>query len=386
MGKGRRKSSPVLRRTHMRPRILVFFGTRPEALKLAPVIRALDKEPSFDLKTVLTAQHRQMIDQVLKLFRIKADVDLNLMTKNQTLASLSKKLLTRLTDVFQKLKPDLVMVQGDTTTAFMVSLAAFYEKIPVAHIEAGLRSWNKYHPFPEEINRRLISHLADYHFAPTAGAKKNLLKEGVEANQITVTGNTIIDSLLWMTKNLKSSYPQLEGIDFTKRIIFLTAHRRENIGTPLVEITKAVKKLAAKFSDIEVVYPVHLNPGVQKIVQSNFANVGRIHLLAPLSYDETVYLMNRSYLILTDSGGIQEEAPVLGKPVLVLREVSERPEGVKAGALKVVGTDPRSIFREASKLLTSQASYRKMARVRNVYGDGKAAPRIVKQLKAWLKK
>ncbi len=386
MGKGRRKSGPVLRRTHMRPRILIFFGTRPEALKLAPVIRALKGEPSFDLKTVLTAQHRQMIDQVLKLFRIKANMDLNLMTKNQTLASLSKKLLARLTDVFQKLKPDLVMVQGDTTTALMVSLAAFYEKIPMAHIEAGLRSWNKYHPFPEEINRRLISHLADYHFAPTAGAKENLLSEGVGADQIRVTGNTIIDSLLWMTKNLKSSYPRFKGIDFSKKMILLTAHRRESIGTPLVEITKAVKKLVAKFSDIEVVYPVHLNPGVQKIVQSNFSGVGRIHLLAPLSYDETVYLMNRSYLILTDSGGIQEEAPALGKPVLVLREVSERPEGIKAGALKVVGTDSRSIFREASKLLTSKASYRKMARVRNVYGDGKAAPRIVKQLKAWLKK
>ncbi len=369
-----------------KPRILVFFGTRPEALKLAPVIRALKADSSIDSKNILTAQHREMIDQVLKLFKIRSDVDLDLMTKNQTLASLSQKLLGRLSDVFRKLKPDLVMVQGDTTTAFMVSLAAFYEKIPVAHIEAGLRSWNKYHPFPEEINRRLISHLADYHFAPTPRAKQNLMEEGIPPRQITVTGNTIIDSLLWMTKNLKSSYPRLRGIDFSKKIILLTAHRRENIGAPLVEITQAVKKLLKKFRDIEVVYPVHLNPGVQKIIRKNFSGIERIHLLPPLSYDETVYLMNKSYLIMTDSGGIQEEAPSLGKPVLVLREVSERPEGIKAGALKIVGTDSKSIVSAAGKLLTSKTSYQKMARVRHVYGDGKAASRIVKQLKVWLKK
>lgn len=386
MGKSRGESSRVLRKPPMKPKILIFFGTRPEALKLAPVVRALEKESAFQTKIILTAQHRQMIDQVLKLFQIKADLDLDLMTEDQTLASLSQKLLTKLTDVFQNEKPDLVMVQGDTTTAFMVALVAFYHQVRVAHVEAGLRSWDKYHPFPEEINRRLITHLGDYHFAPMPAAKKNLLNEGVPANRVLVTGNTIIDSLLWMKKNLKRSYPRLKGIDFSKRIILLTAHRRENIGAPLVRILKAVKKLAAKFPGVEVVYPVHLNPGVQKIVRSHYAASGTIHLLPPLAYDETVFLMNKSYLILTDSGGIQEEAPSLGKPVLVLREVSERPEGIKAGALKVVGTDPETIFLEASKLLTSQASYRKMARVRNVYGDGKAAPKIVKQLKVWLKK
>ncbi len=369
----------------MKKRVVVFLGTRPEALKLAPVIRAMEKDSFFNLRTVLTAQHREMIDQVLQLFKIKVDADLDLMTENQTLASLSQKILTRLGDVFTKLKPDAVLVQGDTTTAFMVSLFAFYEKIPVIHVEAGLRSRNKYHPFPEEINRRLISHLADYHFAPTDRAKRNLLKEGIRPDRITVTGNTVIDSLIWMKKNLKTSYPNLKDIDFSKRLILLTAHRRENIGKPLVNIAKAARELLIRFKDLEIVYPVHLNPGVQKIIRTALNGTPRMHLLEPLPYDETVFLMNKSHLILTDSGGIQEEAPSLGKPVLVLREVSERPEGIKAGALKVVGTETRSIVREATKLLTQDRAYRQMARVRPIYGDGNAANRIVKQLKAWLR-
>jgi UDP-N-acetylglucosamine 2-epimerase (non-hydrolysing) len=368
----------------VRPRIVVFFGTRPEALKLAPVIRALRREPRFEVKTVLTAQHREMIDQVLRLFRIHVDADLDLMKENQTLAGLSQRLLARLDKVFKRFRPNLVVVQGDTTTAFIVSLYAFYHKVPVAHVEAGLRSRNKYHPFPEEINRRLISHLADYHLAPTKKAAQNLLKEGVPAGRIAVTGNTVIDSLFWIRKNLKKSYPRLQKIDGSKRLVLLTAHRRENIGRPLVQIARAVRELSRRFENLEIVYPVHLNPGVQKIVRATLNGSRGIHLLPPLPYDETVYLMNRAYLILTDSGGIQEEAPSLGKPVLVLREVSERPEGVSAGALKVVGTDEKSILREAAKLLSSRSAYVRMAKVRHIYGDGRAARRVVKHLKGWL--
>lgn len=368
----------------MKPRIVVFFGTRPEALKLAPVIRALSRESALEVRTVLTAQHREMIDQVLDLFHLRADADLNLMTENQTLASLSQQLLGRLENVFKKFRPNLVLVQGDTTTAFMVSLFTFYQRISLAHVEAGLRSRNKYHPFPEEINRRLISHLADYHFAPTQEARKNLLEEGVPSQRIRVTGNTVIDSLFWVRKHLRSSYPRLKKIDFSKRVILLTAHRRENIGEPLMEIVRAVRDLKAKFQDLEIVYPVHLNPGVQKIVRKNLDGTAGIHLLPPLPYDETVFLMKKSYLILTDSGGIQEEAPSLGKPVLVLRKVSERPEGIRAGALKIVGTDARSIVLETTRLLNSRSAYAAMAKVRHIYGDGQASLRVVKQLKAWL--
>lgn len=348
------------------------------------MIHALRKERCFDTRTILTGQHRQMTDQVVKLFRLPVDTNLNLMREDQTLASLSGRLLNAFREVFEKFRPNLVLVQGDTTTAFMAALCSFYNRIPVAHVEAGLRSCEKYQPFPEEINRRLISHLSDFHFAPTDSARKNLLREGIAKKQIAVTGNTVIDALYWMRRHLASSYPRFRKVDFSKRVILLTAHRRENIGQPLIEITQAVKKLIARFSDIEVVYPVHLNPGVQRIVRRNLDGEKRVHLFPPIRYDETVFLMNHAYLILTDSGGIQEEAPSLGKPLLVLREVSERPEGVKAGALKIVGTGTSSIVREASRLLTSKRDYWRMARVRNVYGDGKAAARIVRKLKDWL--
>lgn len=368
----------------MKPRVLVFFGTRPEALKLAPVIQAIEGERTLDLRVILTAQHREMIDQVLRLFKVRVNADLDLMKENQTLASLSQRLLSKLEGVFKKFRPRLVMVQGDTTTAFMVSLFSFYHKVPVAHVEAGLRSGNKYHPFPEEINRCLISRLSDYHFAPTREARQNLFREGVPPDRISVTGNTVIDSLLWVRKNLKRTYSRLKKIDFSKRVILLTSHRRENIGRPLEEITKAVREVRKKFPDVEIVYPVHLNPGVQQIVKKNLAGIEGVHLLPPIPYDETVFLMEKSYLILTDSGGIQEEAPCLGKPVLVLREVSERPEGVRAGALKIVGTDAGSIVRETTRLLQSRSAYSRMARVRFIYGDGKASGRIVRKLKAWL--
>ncbi len=384
MGKSGEEGRRVLLQSFMKSRILAFLGTRPEALKLAPVIWAIKNEPGFELQTVRTAQHREMVDQVLRLFKIRADVDLDLMTENQTLGSLSQKLLNRLESVFRKYRPNLAIVQGDTTTAFIVSLFAFYHQIPVAHVEAGLRSQNKYQPFPEEINRRLISHLADYHFAPTSWAKQNLLKEGIPSDRITVTGNTVIDTLCWMRKKLKQAYPRFKSVDFSKRLVLLTAHRRENIGPPLAEIFRAVRELTRQFSDIEVVFPVHLNPGVQKIVHENLNGCRRVHLFPPLAYEETVFLMKKAHLILTDSGGIQEEAPCLGKPVLVLREVSERPEGIQAGALKIVGTRSNKIIRETARLLRSPKAYSRMAKERYIYGDGKASARIVKQLKAWL--
>lgn len=369
----------------MKSRILVFFGTRPEALKLAPVIREIEKEDSFQLRTILTAQHREMIDQVLRLLRLRVDRDLDLMTENQSLASLTQRLFERLGRVFEKFRPTVVVVQGDTTSAFIVALYSFYHQIPIAHVEAGLRTGDKYQPFPEEMNRRLISRLTDFHFAPTSSARINLLREGVPSSRIKVTGNTIIDTLLWVRRELKPSYPLLRRIDFSKRLILLTAHRRENIGLPLVRITRAARELIRRFPDIEIVYPVHLNPGVQQIVRQNLDGMPRMHLLPPLAYDETVLLMEKAYLILTDSGGIQEEAPSLGKPVLVLREISERPEGVRAGALKVVGTRTGVIVEEAGRLLSSKPAYERMAKVRHIYGDGKAASRIVRHLKAWLR-
>ncbi len=369
----------------MKKRVLVFLGTRPEALKLAPVIHALRRDPAFSVRTILTAQHREMLDQVLKLFRVSADLDLNLMTHDQSLASFSGRLFSSLEGVFKKYKPDLIMVQGDTATAFIVSLFAFYQKIPVAHVEAGLRTWDKYQPFPEEMNRRLISHVADFHLAPTREARKNLIKEGIPASRIAVTGNTVIDSLFWMKSRLKSRYPRLGRLNPSRRLVLVTAHRRESIGKPLAQIMKALRELVTLFPDLEVVLPVHLNPSVRKIVHQTLDGTPRIHLVPPLPYDETVYLMTKSHLILTDSGGIQEEAPSLGKPVLVLRQISERPEGIKAGALKVVGTQPRRVVGEAARLLKSKTAYGKMARVRHVYGDGKASSRIVKKLKEWLR-
>ena len=342
----------------MKKRILVFFGTRPEALKLAPVVQALRAEPSFSVRTILTGQHREMIDPALKLFQLKVDADLRLMTPNQTLSSFSKRLLGSLDGVFNQFKPELAVVQGDTTTAFIVGLCAFYHRTPLAHVEAGLRSQSKFEPFPEEINRRLITHLADFHFSPTQEAEQNLLKEGVAPERILVTGNTVVDSLYWV--------------------------RRKSIGRGLVEICRAVKEIVRRFPDLIMVYPAHLNPGVRAIVKKELRRHSRIHILKPLPYDQTVSLMQKSYLIMTDSGGIQEEATALGKPVLVLRNVSERMEGVRAGALRMVGTHSKKIVREAARLLTSHRDYARMARVRHIYGDGRAGIRIVRALRKFL--
>lgn len=357
-------------------KILVVFGTRPEALKLVPVVMAGKKDPRFHIYTCLTGQHREMVDQVMKLFPVKPDFDLNLMSKNQSLGDLTSRIMNSMEKVFAAVKPDAVMVQGDTTTAFVVGLKAFYEKIPVVHVEAGLRSHHKFHPFPEEINRVLLSRISDIHLAPTEEARRNLLKEGIPSQSIFVTGNTVVDALHYMKHALKEKPKAAQ-----KRIVLVTAHRRESFGKPLESVFLALKTLAGKFKDIEIIYPVHLNPKVQASAKKILSGQKNIKLVEPLSYEPFLKLMVRSHIILTDSGGIQEEAPSLGKPVLVLREVSERPDGIKMGVAKLVGTSKEKIVKEASRLLTDPAAYRAMTNSKkNPYGDGKASEKILKTL------
>jgi UDP-N-acetylglucosamine 2-epimerase (non-hydrolysing) len=369
-----------------RRKIVTILGTRPEVIKLAPVIRELQRHCStFDHTIVTTAQHRQMLDQVLEAFAIEPDIDLGLMEPNQDLAGFASRSLLSLSSLLSELKPDAVLVQGDTTTVMTAALAAFYKGIRVGHIEAGLRSFDRYQPFPEEINRRLASCLASAHFAPTARARLNLLREGVSEESIFVTGNTIVDAL--KSISLEASYddPSLTALDSgSGRVLLVTAHRRENHGAPLRSICEALKTLTHRFTDIEVVYPVHLNPVVDGLVREELGKTARVHLINPASYRDLLRLMKRSYLILTDSGGIQEEAPSFHKPVLVLREVTERPELVEANAGKVVGTDARTIVEAASLLLTDAAAYARMSAAENPFGDGHAAERIVDILDRWL--
>jgi len=356
-----------------------IFGTRPEAIKLAPVIKELEKRPNeFDLVVAVTAQHREMLDQVLRLFDIAPDHDLDIMQAEQSIFGVTSRVLLGLEPLLQQEKPDFVLVQGDTTTVMAAALAAFYLKIPVGHVEAGLRTYDKFQPFPEEINRRLVSHIADWHFAPTPGARDNLLREGISADRIVVTGNTVIDALLATVRpDYVFDHPLLSQLDFRKRkVILATTHRRENWGQPIRDICEAIRSLAGKFPDVEIVYAVHLNPKVQRVVKMELEGVERVHLLGPLDYEPFVQLMSRCYLILTDPGGIQEEAPSLNVPVLVLRNVTERPEGLAAGTLKVVGTDRDVIVRETERLLTDQAEYARMASAPNPYGDGQASQRI----------
>lgn len=354
-------------------KILIVFGTRPEALKMAPLILAAKKFPRLKVFTCLTGQHREMVDQVLQLFNLRVDFDLNLMQPGQTLADLTHRLLPQMKEIFKKVQPDVVLVQGDTTTAFVVALGAFYEKLKIGHVEAGLRTFDKYQPFPEEINRVLLSRLADFHFAPTATAAVNLIKEGIPKKQIFMTGNTVVDALNAIKPKLKRN----SMISPESKLVFVTAHRRESFGRPLVAICEAVKRIAALSKDIEVLYPVHLNPEVQKTVHHELGGRERIHLVPPVSYAECLALINQSHLILTDSGGIQEEAPSFKKPVLVMRNVSERGEGVKLGVAKLVGTNTRKIFNEARKLLLDAKAYKRMSASRNPYGDGKAAEKIL---------
>ncbi len=364
-------------------KILFIFGTRPEAIKLAPLIKKFkDNKNIFQTKVCITAQHRSMLDQVLKFFNIKPDFDLNLMKPNQSLFDITINNLKGLENVFNAYHPYLLIVQGDTTTSFVGALAGYYNNIKLVHIEAGLRSGNKYAPFPEEINRILISHLADYHFAATKKAKENLLNEGIKEN-IWVVGNTVIDALfltLVIIKQMDNDifFKFFEFLDFSKKIILVTAHRRESFGRPFENICNALKNIADNNENLEIVYPVHLNPKVNELVNRILKNHKRVHLIKPLDYPYLLWLMSKSYLILTDSGGIQEEAPSLGKPVLVMREFTERVEGIKAGTAKLVGTDKNQIIKETTNLLINKNEYNKIAKAINPYGDGTASDQILK--------
>lgn len=365
-------------------KISFIFGTRPEAIKLAPVILALKADPQFDCHVCVTAQHREMLDQVLQVFEIVPDVDLNLMQHNQTLAGLTARAIESLDRYFSNKQPDMVMVQGDTTTVFCAALSAFYHHIPIAHVEAGLRTFNLDSPWPEEANRVLTSHLADLHFAPTATSRANLLKEGVPDDKIFVTGNTVIDALFIALDKIKHAPPPIPGLsqhllrqDSKEQLILITGHRRENFGEGFKNICQAISQLAARFPQIAFVYPVHLNPNVQKPVNGFLAGHSNIHLISPLDYLPFVALMNRATLILTDSGGVQEEAPSLGKPVLVMRDTTERPEAVEMGTVKLVGTNTQAIIDNITTLLNDKNAYETMANAVNPYGDGNAASRIL---------
>lgn len=359
-------------------KILTIFGTRPEAIKMAPLVQELKKRDAFKCEVAVTAQHREMLDQVLGLFDIKADYDLDIMTERQTLFGITTKALLGLGDVLSRSRPDMVLVHGDTTTTFAGALAAFYSKIKVGHVEAGLRTHNKWLPFPEEMNRKLTGSLADVHLAPTQTARDNLEKERVASENIFVTGNTVIDALkTTVKKKYYFSTDILNQIDYKKqKVILVTAHRRENLGRPLKNICIALRELADSFPQVRVVYPVHLNPAVQDVAYNILGDHDRIHLLSPLDTDEMHNLMARCYMVMTDSGGLQEEAPSLGKPVLVLRKETERPEAVEAGTVKVIGTDSRTAVKEAKKLLSDKTEYEHMANAVNPYGDGHASERI----------
>lgn len=360
-------------------RVLCTVGTRPEAIKMAPVVTALRSAGWARVRVLATAQHRHLLDQVLDLFGIEPDVDLDLMRPAQDLSGLSARLLERLDEVLAAEAPDIVLAQGDTTTVFATALASFYRHVPFGHIEAGLRTWNSLSPFPEEMNRALTGRLARWHFAPTAGARDNLLREGILPETITVTGNTVIDALLNVADRDNSNSL---GLDPAKRLILVTAHRRENFGFRLSSVCRAIRTVAANNQDVEVLYPVHPNPQVEEPVREALTGCDRVRLCGPLDYASFIGVMKRCYLVLSDSGGVQEEAPALGKPVLVLRETTERPEAVAAGVVRLVGTDADAIVNEVQHLLDDAAAYRAMARGVSPYGDGRAAARIVQVLSA----
>lgn len=362
-----------------RLKVVTVFGTRPEAIKMAPLVKELQREKKIEVKVAVTAQHREMLDQVLELFSIVPDHDLDIMTANQTLYDVTSKALEGLKRVLDEEKPDIVLVHGDTTTTFVASLAAFYQQIKVGHVEAGLRTGNKYSPFPEEMNRKLTGAIAEYHFAPTSTAKANLLREGVSEDKIFVTGNTVIDAL---KSTVKQDYvfcqPELQGVDYkNNKVLVVTTHRRENLGEPMRNVYLALQEVLEKHPEVEVVFPVHKNPKVREVVSEVLGGMKRVQLVDPLEYEPFVNLMSKSYLVLTDSGGLQEEAPSLGKPVLVLRDTTERPEAVEAGTVKMVGTDKNRLTEACEELLSNEKAYEKMANAVNPYGDGKASKRIV---------
>lgn len=364
-------------------KVLTVFGTRPEAIKMAPLVHALAADERFESKCCVTAQHREMLDQVLELFKITPDYDLNLMKAGQTLPEITSRILLELTPVLKEFKPDVVLVHGDTATTFAASLAAYYEQIAVGHVEAGLRTGNIYSPWPEEGNRKLTGSLTKYHLAPTENSKTNLLKENVAAENISVTGNTVIDALLMVKQQIENDTDlsntlagQFPMLDESKKLILVTGHRRESFGGGFERICEALAQTAKAHPDCQILYPVHLNPNVQEPVKRILKDVNNVHLIEPQQYLPFVYLMNRSHIILTDSGGIQEEAPSLGKPVLVMRDTTERPEAVDAGTVKLVGTDVAKITSALNELLTNNESYKAMSRAHNPYGDGKACQRI----------
>ena len=363
-------------------KVMTIFGTRPEAIKMAPVILELARHSEFQSIVTVTAQHREMLDQVLRLFDIKPDFDLDIMEPEQTLFDITTKALLGLNKVLTEVTPDIVLVHGDTTTTFVGALASFYHQITVGHVEAGLRTRNKYSPFPEEMNRRLTGSIADLNFAPTSTAKDNLLNEGVEPSKIFVTGNTVIDALhRTVRKDFVFDDELLKSIDYErKKIILVTTHRRENLGEPMRHVYEALKQLVDEFSDVEIVFPVHKNPKVREIVDAVLGGLTQVHLIDPLDYEPFANLMSRATVILTDSGGVQEEAPALGKPVLVLRDTTERPEAVEAGTVKLIGTDRQRVYDETRRLLTDPTEYARMAEAINPYGDGRAAQRIVRAL------
>jgi len=366
----------------MKKKIMAVFGTRPEAIKMAPLLKSLQKSENYKLIITVTAQHREMLDQVMDLFQLNADYDLDIMKDRQTLSGLSARIITKLDGILAKENPDLLLVHGDTSTTFIGAITSFYHQIEIAHVEAGLRTHKKYSPFPEEMNRQLTGVLADLNFAPTKKAKENLLLENTPLEKIFVTGNTVIDALLSVVdQNYKFENELLKNLDFkTKKVILLTAHRRENLGEPMKNIFKAVKQLTGKIDNLEVVFPVHLNPVIRELSKKMMSGNDPVHLIEPLDYLPFANLMARVDLVLTDSGGIQEEAPSLGKPVLVLRDTTERPEAVEAGTVLKVGTNTDVIFKESIKLLTNAEEYQKRSAAVNPYGDGRAVERIIRAM------
>ena len=356
-------------------KVMTVFGTRPEAIKMAPLVKELKSRKEIECFVCVTAQHRQMLDQVLEVFDIEPDYDLDIMKQGQSLSDITSKVLYGLEEVIKEVKPDIVLVHGDTTTTFAGALAAYYNQTDIGHVEAGLRTWNKYSPFPEEMNRQMVGVMTDMHFAPTENSKKSLLKENKDPEKIYVTGNTAIDALATTVKK-DYSHPIFDWVG-DDRLILLTAHRRENLGEPMRGMFKAIKRITEEFPDVKVVYPVHLNPKVRSVANEVLGDNKQVKLIEPLEVIDFHNFIAKSYLILTDSGGIQEEAPSLGKPVLVLRDTTERPEGIDAGTLKLAGTEEENIYRLTKELLTNQAEYEKMAHSANPYGDGKASKRIV---------
>ena len=359
-------------------KVMTIFGTRPEAIKMAPLVKELEKRKEIKSIVCVTAQHREMLDQVLKVFNIKPDYDLNIMKQGQTLSEITSRVLLGLEEVIKEVKPNIILVHGDTTTTFAGALAAFYNNIDIGHVEAGLRTWNKYSPFPEEMNRQMVDCMTDMYFAPTEVSKNNLLIQGINEEKIYITGNTAIDAMKYTVND--NYYNEIFDWVSEDKLILLTAHRRENLGEPMRNIFKAIKRILEEYSDIKVIYPIHLNPKVREVANEIFGGIERIKIIEPLGVFDFHNFIKKSYLILTDSGGIQEEAPSLGKPVLVLRDTTERPEGISAGTLKLIGTDEKKVYKEIKKLLDDKSEYEKMSKANNPYGDGFASKKIVDEI------